>query len=201
MAWAPDGGFAAGGDDQKVRVYDKAGLAGLGGWFLSYCATPLVLSCLPRCEEPCCCWPLTASNPLQNETATIATANPALKGNGFWTVIQTLQCCGRGPEVPEEVRCADGQVLHGALLVGFGNFWIKGCSATCVCAFFIFFCTYLFNSQVLLEPLPLLKGLPLRCGRCCTAPGPEAHTHPRRCGLWDQVPGLGARRPPRGGGC
>ena len=62
----------------------------------------------------------------------IATADPELKGNGFWTVMQTLQCCGIGPEVP---RCADEQVLHGALLVGFGNFWIKGCSATCVCAF------------------------------------------------------------------
>ena len=137
VAWAPDGRLAAGGLDNKVRVYDEAGSGGLGGWFLSYCATSLVLSCLPRCEEPCC-WPLTASNPLQNETATIATADPGLKGNGFWTVIQTLQCCGIGPEVPEEVRCADEQVLHGALLVGFGNFWIKGCSATCVCAFFIF---------------------------------------------------------------
>ena len=62
----------------------------------------------------------------------VARADPGLKGNGFWTVMQTLQCCGIAPEVPEEVRCA---VLHGALLVGFGNFWIKGCSATCVCAF------------------------------------------------------------------
>ena len=43
VAWAPDGRLAAGGADHKVRVYDKAGLGGLGGWFLSYCATPLVL--------------------------------------------------------------------------------------------------------------------------------------------------------------
>ena len=68
VAWAPDGRLAAGSRDKKVRVYDKAGSGGVGGWFLSYCATSLVLSCLPRCEEPCCCWPLTASNPLQNET-------------------------------------------------------------------------------------------------------------------------------------
>ena len=68
VAWAPDGRLAAGSRDKKVRVYDEAGSGGLGGWFLSYCATSLVLSCLPRCEEPCCCWPLTASNPLQNET-------------------------------------------------------------------------------------------------------------------------------------
>ena len=64
VAWAPDGRLAAGSSDGKVRVHDQAGSVGLGGWFLSYCATSLVLSCLPRCSEPCCCWPLAVSNPL-----------------------------------------------------------------------------------------------------------------------------------------
>ena len=124
VAWAPDGRLAAGSSDGKVRVYDQAGSVGLGGWFLSYCATSLVLSSLLRCEPSCCCWSLAVSNPFQYQTAMIAQADPGFKGSGLRTdanAAQRLQFCVVAAKFLK-VRCADEQALHGALLGSSRNF-------------------------------------------------------------------------------
>ena len=79
---------------------------------------------------------MAVSNPFQYQTAMIAEADPGFKGSGLRTdanAAQRLQFCVIAAKFLK-VRCADEQALHGALLGGFGSFWIKGGSATCICS-------------------------------------------------------------------